>query len=321
MPVVNRDPIPWVPDNLKTTRGRLLIRGDVSRPGPELSSGWPEVLGMTPVSETSASRSDLAGWLTDRKNPLVSRVWVNRLWQYHFGRGIVPTPSDFGTQGAPPSHPELLDWLAVELMENSWSTKHIHRLIVMSSTYRQERKHDDANAAIDPENTLLWNWPRRRLEGEGLRDAVLVATGELDGKTGGPSVPPETEEQSLRRTLYLYQRRSELPDAMTLFDAPELLSSCAKREVSTVALQPLYLLNSGFMIRRAEALAEKVRQLAGDDTEKQIETAFFRTLGRLPADDEKRQSLYLLTSEEDKKTTLVQFCHSLLNLNEFVYIP
>ena len=176
-------------------------------------------------------------------------------------------------------------------------------------------------AELDPENTLLWNWPRRRLEGEAIRDAVLVATGELDRTRGGPSVTPEREEKNLRRTLYLYQRRSEMPDVMQMFDAPELIASCPQRGVSTVALQPLYLLNSDFMMRRAEALADKVYLFAGDDAAKQVETAFLRTLGRAPDADEKTHSVAMLASSSDKRDALIQFCHALINLNEFVYIP
>ncbi|MCB1209023.1 MAG: PSD1 domain-containing protein [Verrucomicrobiales bacterium] len=320
LPVVNRDPIPWDPEELKTTKAHLLIRGDVARPGPELTSAWPEVLGPAPEGKM-LSRTELAHWLTRRQNPVTARVWVNRLWQHHFGKGIVATPSDFGTQGAPPSHPALLDWLAAELMENGWSTKHLHRQIVLSATYRQQRLNNDTNVAIDPENTLLWNWPRRRLEGETIRDSALVVSGELDAKIGGPSVTPEHEEQQLRRTLYLYQRRNEMPPVMQLFDAPELISSCPQRGVSTVALQPLYLLNSDFMLHRAEALADKVYLFAGDDAAKQVETAFARTLGRTPAAEEKTRALVLLNDGNDKRDALIQFCHALLNLNEFVYIP
>lgn len=320
LPVVNRDPILWDPDELKSTKARLLIRGDIARPGPELTSGWPEVLGHPP-EDRQLTRTELARWLTSRQHPLTARVWVNRLWQHHFGKGIVPTPSDFGTQGSPPSHPALLDWLAAELMENGWSTKHIHRQIVLSSTYRQQRRHHDANAAVDPENTLLWNWPRRRLEGEAIRDAALVASGELDPTLGGPSITPEREEQHLRRTLYLYQRRNDMPPVMQLFDAPELIASCPQRGVSTVALQPLFLLNSDFMLHRAEALAGKVYLLAGDDAARQVETAFARTLGRALAADEKTRSIALLNADGDKREALIRFCHALLNLNEFVYIP
>jgi len=321
LPVVNRDPIHWYPEQLQQTSGRILIRGDISRPGPEVTGGWPEVLGATPIEPEGASRLELAEWLTSRDNPLTARVWVNRLWQWHFGQGIVATPNDFGTLGAKPTHPALLDWLAGELMENGWSTKHLQRQIVLSATYRQQRLHDEANAAVDPENQLLWNWPRRRLEAEAIRDAVLVVTGELDPSLGGPSVPPQLEEDALRRTLYLYQRRSEMPTIMKMFDGPELITSCAQRGVSTVALQPLYLLNSEFMMRRAEALAEQVQTTAGDDAGQQVETAFVRALGRQPSAQEGEQALTLLQSGPDSTASLVRLCHALINLNEFLYIP
>lgn len=318
LPVVNRAPIVWDPETLKLTTGRIHIRGDITRPGPEVTSGWPEVLGPTPDKPEGLTRRDFVQWLSAPENPLTARVWVNRIWQWHFGRGIVPTASDFGMLGSPPSHPELLDWLAAELMENGWSTKHIHRLILLSSTYRQQRRHHAGNAALDPENTLLWSWPVRRLEAEAIRDAALAVSGELDLTLGGPSVAPQIEEKKLRRTLYLAQRRSEMPDAMTLFDAPEIITSCAQREVSTVALQPLYLLNSDFMLHRAQALAGKVYLTAGDDTARQIATAFHLALGRPPTTDETANARTLLTGAEEALTHL---CHALLNLNEFVYIP
>lgn len=318
LPVVNRDPILWEPETLKRTKGRIHIRGDITRPGPEVTSGWPEVLGLTPEQTAEPTRRDLVKWLTAPENPLTARVWVNRIWQWHFGRGIVPTASDFGKLGSPPSHPELLDWLAAELMENGWSTKHIHRLILHSSTYRQQRRHHAGNAALDPENTLLWSWPVRRLEAEAIRDSALAVSGELDLSLGGPSIAPQLEEKKLRRTLYLAQRRSEMPDAMTLFDSPELVTSCAQRQISTVALQPLYLLNSDFILRRAQALAGKVYLTAGDDTARQIATAFQLVLGRAPAAGETTKARALLTGTEEALTHL---CHALLNLNEFVYIP
>jgi hypothetical protein len=256
-------------------------------------------------------------------NPLVARVWVNRLWQYHFGTGIVATSSDFGVEGARPTHPELLDWLASELISNGWSTKAIHRLIVLSSTFRQERKFDAANAAIDPNNRFLWNWPRRRLEAEAIRDAVLVSTGELERTIGGVSIPPEREEQNPRRTVYLFQQRSDMPSVMAMFDAPEGIASCSRRSVSTVALQPLFMLNSQFMSRRATALANAVVEEAGDNRQKQIEVAFRRTLSRQPDTDERELAEKILhdSDGEDNDLRLKQFCHALLNLNEFVYIP
>ncbi|MEQ8790191.1 MAG: PSD1 and planctomycete cytochrome C domain-containing protein [Pirellulaceae bacterium] len=323
LPVVNRDPLPYHPETLTRAEARMLIRGDARRPGPIVGSGWPEVLGETPPSLGPARRTALAEWFADRSNPLVSRVWANRIWQHHFGRGIVASESDFGTRGEAPSHPQLLDWLAAELMDRGWSTKHLHRLIVLSSTYRQARRTDAASAAIDPDNTLLWCWPGRRLEAEAIRDSILVAAGELNPHVGGPSIPPQREEQELRRTIYLYQRRSEMPDVMSMFDGPQGIHSCSRRDVSTVALQPLFLLNSEFMVRRAEALAVKIRNSAGDDVEAQVRLAFLRTLGREPNPAELERSVAFVKQQaagvEDR--ALTHFCHALLNLNEFVYIP
>ncbi|APZ95713.1 Planctomycete cytochrome C [Fuerstiella marisgermanici] len=319
-PVVNRRPIRWQPASLKQMEARMLIRGDAGNQGPVVNSGWPEVLGATPSSLGDKPRSALVDWMADPQNPLVSRVWVNRLWQYHFGRGIVATPSDFGVEGAKPTHPELLDWLATELMTNGWSTRHIHRQILLSSTYRQERRHNKANAAIDIDNKLLWQWPRRRLEAEAIRDSVLVATGELDRRVGGVSVPPEREEDNLRRTIYLFQQRSAMPSVMEMFDAPEGIASCSRRSVSTVALQPLFMLNSQFMARRATALAEAVTNLASEP-DQQIDFAFQRTLSRSPDADERQLAREILSSRSNDQSSLMQLCHALLNLNEFVYIP
>lgn len=330
LPVVNRKPIAWQPAMLKNAVARLLMRGDVARPGPRVRSGWPEVLGQTPNSLGEKPRSQLADWMSSPRNPLVSRVWVNRIWQYHFGRGIVATASDFGVGGAPPTHPELLDWLAGELMNHNWSTKHIHRQIVQSSTYRQQRLHSPANASIDPDNRFLWCWPRRRLEAEAIRDSVLVASDELVRSVGGVSIPAEREEEELRRTIYLFQQRSSMPSVMQMFDAPNGTASCSRRPVSTVALQPLFLLNSDFMARRAARLADIVSDIAGDDPDLRIQVAFERVLTRRPDAEEIELARQILQqprdAEDDQKTPiagspLTQFCHALLNLNEFVYIP
>ncbi|QDU09947.1 PSD1 and planctomycete cytochrome C domain-containing protein [Gimesia aquarii] len=324
LPVVNRDPIPYSKERLKLTKSQILIRGDVHKRGPEVGKGWPAVLGATSKSSETMSRTALADWMTDRKNPLVSRVWVNRLWQYHFGRGLVATPSDFGVQGEKPTHPELLDWLAAELMDQGWSTKHIHRLIVLSSTYRQARSFNETNLKQDPENRLLWSWPRRRLEAEAIRDSILCATGELKRDLGGPSVPQEREEENLRRTIYLFQRRSEKPSVMAMFDAPDSIASCSRRQVSTVALQPLFMLNSQFMDRRAQVLAKTIVEEAGDHHGQQVERAFLRVLGRKPTAQEQKRALLFFEGEkpvDNQKRRLSMLCHALLNLNEFMYIP
>ena len=332
-PVVNRKPIAWQPELLKTMEPRMLVRGDTGTPGNAVTAAWPEVLGITPTDLGERRRSALADWMADPQNPLVSRVWVNRLWQYHFGRGIVSTSGDFGVEGMPPSHPELLDWLSTELMKSGWSTKHIHRLIVLSATYRQQCAHNAANAELDPENKLLWQWPRRRMEAEAIRDSALVASGELNRAIGGISVPPEHEETRLRRTLYSFQKRSDMPTVMEMFDGPKVIASCSRRAVSTVPLQPLYMLNSPFMANRAKAIAQEIERLAGEDSEAQIKLAFQRVLSRPPeseeialaqdilcAEQEVAADLDFEESENKPDQRLVQLCHALMNLNEFVYI-
>lgn len=323
LPVVNRSPLPYNPEVLKQFKPRILVRGNVEAPGPEVKPGWPEVLGVTPEELGKKPRTELAKWFADEKNPLVSRVWVNRLWQYHFGEGIVRTPSDFGIEGDKPSHPELLDWLANELMENNWSTKHIHREILLSSTYRQSKTNHTENSKIDPENEYLWRWPNRRLEAEAIRDATLVATGELKREFYGPSVPQEKEEEDLRRTVYLFQRRSNMPSVMAMFDAPAGRTSCSRRSVSTVALQPLYLLNSEFMVNRSQAIADKIIDEAGHDPAQQVKSAFLKILSREPTEEELGQSVRMISphASGSPDLSLMQFCQALFNLNEFLYIP
>ncbi len=325
LPVVNRSPLPYSPDYLRRVDTHILIRGDVKSPGLRVDPGWPAVLGTIPSELSPTPRQALAEWLASRDNPLAARVWVNRLWQMYFGRGLVSTSSDFGTHGAAPSHPELLDWLAAELMENRWSTRHIQRLIVSSDAFRQSASPDAQNFEIDPENFALWRWPQRRLQAEAIRDSLLVVTGELNRNVGGPSVAPHRDATELRRTIYLSQRRSELPDVMRMFDGPEALRSCSRRGTSTVALQPLYLLNSPFVVERARVLASQIRTAAQSDRHHQIDLAFSRILGRAPSDVERERSLLMLTPKETgaeaEQRALTQFLHALMNLNEFVYLP
>jgi hypothetical protein len=283
-------------------------------------------------------------------------VWVNRLWHYHFGRGIVATPGDFGLAGDPPTHPELLDYLASELVDSGWSTKRVHRHIVQSSAYRQTSTSAivDAGATADADNRYLWHFPARRLESEALRDAILAVSGELAPTAGGPGVdtsarnekkdengqsgddePPRIE--SLRQSVYLQQRRDRPAPMQQLFDGPTTNESCPRRHVSTVSLQPLFLLNSEFMVDRARAFARRVYDQAGDDVSRQIEIACITALGRSPDDDERQAAVDFFAdggdndgaretasgvedAAEETPRRLIQFCHALLNLNEFVYI-
>jgi hypothetical protein len=270
--------------------------------------------------------------VTSPGNPLTARVFVNRLWQYHFGRGIVATPSDFGQKGASPSHPELLDWLAAEFVQPSqegvqpWSIKHMHRLMVLSQTYRQSSTVRAANQQRDPDNQFWWRFEPRRLEAEAIRDALLTVSGELEAHLGGPSAP--ADGVSLRRSLYLFQKRDTAPQQQALFDGPSAMTeSCARRQVTTVPLQSLYLLNSEFSMNRAKALARRVHEKVGSSRPLQIETAFLLALQRMPSSSERNLSERFLqrssasdAGTKEVSTVLVQFCQALLNVNEFVYV-
>jgi hypothetical protein len=289
--------------------------------------------------DTPHPRTKLARWLTDPQHPLTARVIVNRLWQNHFGAGLVKTASDFGTHGDPPSHPELLDWLAATLVENGWRLKPLHRMIVLSSGYRQSsRTRDEAEyAAVDPENRLLWRFNRRRLSAEEIRDAMLAVSGRLNLKTGGPSVitpvDPElvqllykpsqwkvTEDSSehRRRSIYLIAKRNLRLPFMETFDAPALQTSCSRRETSTHAPQALELLNGALANELAEAFAERLaRETASrEEAAEVVERAYWLALGRAPTQRERELSLEFLS-----EPPLREFALAVFNLNGFLYAP
>ncbi|MCI0463366.1 MAG: PSD1 and planctomycete cytochrome C domain-containing protein [Gemmataceae bacterium] len=324
LPMKGFYPLPYRPSELKSARPYLLVSGEIHRRGPQVDVGWPAVFGpVKPDAIEKHPRLALAGWLTSPRNPLTARVWVNRLWQYHFGRGLVATPSDFGLKGTPPTHPDLLDWLAAELVRSGWSTRHIHRLIVTSATYRQSSQPHAGNAKLDPDNKLWWSWSPRRLEAEAVRDSMLAVSGELDRRAGGPSDPDS--KKSVRRSLYLFQRRANVPAFQPLFDGPNaVLESCAVRHVSTVPLQALFLLNNEFSVARAKAFAQRVLARAGEDRERQVSEAFALALGRPPdeADRAAARRFFAVQAEGEggMEPALVRFCQALLNANEFVYL-
>ena len=309
-----RWPLPRDPNVLARQRAHLLIRGDVASKGPELPPGIPAVFNA-PIAPTERPRLALADWLTARDNPLTARVWVNRLWQWHFGHGLVETSGDFGKQGSAPSHPDLLDWLAAELMDHGWSMKHIHRLIVNSATYRQSSAYSAGNARLDPDNVTLWRWKPRRLEAEAIRDCVLSVSRQLDPAIGGPSVPLPQGESSNRRALYIQQKRNTLPHQQMLFDGATAITSCSRRQVSTVGLQPLYLLNSAFMQRAAERFAAHLRNPAASD-EAQARAAIESALQREATSEEIQRG-----AAHIRARGLKSFCLALFNLNEFLYLP
>jgi mono/diheme cytochrome c family protein len=320
LPMKGFYPLPYRPAQLASARPYLLVAGEIERRGSAVEVGWPALFGSMPKGATdNKPRLALADWLSDPRHPLTARVFVNRLWQYHFGRGLVSTSSDFGIKGQPPTHPELLDWLAAEFVRSGWDVKHMHRLIVGSNTYRQSSVPHAANARLDPDNRFHWRWQPRRLEAEAIRDSLLAVSGELDRKVGGPSDTDATK--SVRRSLYLFQRRGSMPAFLSLFDGPSaVLESCSGRHVSTVAMQALYLLNNEFSINRARKFAGRVASVAGEDRDRRIDTAFLLALGRPPENGERAASRRVFEGQTDPEDALVLFCQALTNVNEFVYL-
>jgi hypothetical protein len=275
------------------------------------------VLGPAPAKLSPTPRLALAASLADPSHPLAARVWVNRIWQQHFGRGIVATPGDFGLKGAAPSHPELLDWLAAEFTSSGGSTKHLHRLIVRSEAYRLDSAPEASSAAVDPDNAYLWRWKPRRLEAEAIRDALLAASGDLDRRMAGPG--DRDEASSLRRGVYLFGNRDHPAMVLGLFDGPSASAeSCPRRGVSTAPLQALYLLNNRFARDRAEGLAARVRAAGGGDRERQVEVAFRLALCR-PPDGAERQACRRFFGRHGEGA-LAALCQALLNTNEFLYL-
>ncbi|MFO0926238.1 MAG: DUF1553 domain-containing protein [Gemmataceae bacterium] len=279
-------------------------------------------------------RAALARWITDPSNPLTRRVIVNRLWQHHFGTGLVDTPSDFGLGGGTPSHPELLDWLADRLLRDNWSLKTIHRLICTSAAYRRASASPDkallANQAVDASNRLLWRQNPRRLDAESVRDAVLTASGTLIRTAGGPgyrdfdyqeeyapvySYVPADRAELWRRSVYRFVVRTTPHPFLTTLDCPNPANLTPTRSVTTTALQALALLNDAFMLRQAGHLAARVRADAGERPEEQVRRAFALTLARSPSPAEHRAAVALLG-----RHGLPALCRFLLNANEFVSI-
>jgi len=269
------------------------------RPGEPIEPGFPTVLQEEPANipatggtNTTGRRTALAKWLTDPKNPLTARVMVNRVWQYHFGRGLVGTSSDFGHLGEKPSHPELLDWLAGQFIENGWSLKKLHRLIVTSAAYREGSAGAAANAGArraDPENRLLWHAPVLRLEAEQIRDALLAISGELQLDPGGPAV----DTFKPRRTIYTKVLRNSRDPLLEVFDGPQNFASTPQRDATTTPVQSLFLINSPYMLQRARALEARLASGSKGDTDF-ITAAYRLVLGRTPDTDEMQAALKFL---------------------------
>ena len=324
----------------------LLVKGNFNKPGSEVAPGFLSVLGPTTLSdrgqpsddaETSGRRRSLAEWLTDPSHPLTARVMVNRVWLGHFGRGIVATPSDFGTQGALPTHPELLDWLATELVAQGWSLKALHRILVTSATYRQSSAATAETLEQDPDNSLFSRMFRRRIEAEAVRDALLSVSGRLDLRLGGPSIFPDlpagvqtrggwTRSASAadrdRRSVYVFVRRNLKYPLFDAFDSPDTNLTCPERNVSVNAPQALSLLNSDLVLGYAKSLASRVEQAAhgAHDPEALVQHAYRLALARQPDASETARATAFLKQANDPKSALLDFCHALVNLNEFVFV-
>jgi hypothetical protein len=301
---------------------------------------------------TSGRRRALAEWIASEDNPLTARVMVNRLWQHHFGRGIVSTPSNFGKMGSRPANPELLDWLATEFINGGWSTKKIQRIIMTSQTYQMASDYGDTdNLARDADNTCLWRFPLQRVEAEAVRDVILNASGNLNLKAGGPpffpAVPPAVREDvkkigrweltkedptTWRRGVYSYYKRAMKYPMFEVLDVPDSNITCERRSTTTVPTQALTLMNNEFVLMQTRFFAKRVLESAGDNTAKQISTAYQIALSREPTTVELRGNQEFLskqkvwhehghsTTDRPAEDALTDLCAVILNLNEFVFI-
>jgi mono/diheme cytochrome c family protein len=349
-------PMPGTPVMCVAERGNapthVLIRGNPTSQGAQVTAGFPEVLtGETPKlpkealsSGTSGKRLALAEWLTRKDNPLTARVMANRLWQYHFGRGIVPSSSDFGKLGESPTHPELLDWLASEFVARNWSIKSMHRLIMTSSAYRMASHSQPSALKADPANHLFWRFPMRRLTAEEVRDSILMASGKLNLKAGGPSIYPpipkevlagqsvpgqgwhtSNSEESCRRSVYVHIKRSLQVPILATHDQADTDSSCAVRYTTTVPTQALGMLNGDFTNEQATVLADRVRREVPGDPAGQVARIIRLTSGRTPTEEEVKRDLAFIEKAKtrgklDDVKAMDLYALMALNMNEFVYL-
>jgi len=323
--------VPAVAETFVLAGGELAGRGEKVDPGfPQCVVGKAEDAKIPFAGGSSGRREALAEWIASPDNPLTARVMVNRIWQHHFGEGLVRTPNDFGKNGDKPSHPELLDWLAARFVERKWSIKGMHKLMLLSNTYQQSTGHPEWKqyAKVDPDNRLLWRMNWLRLDSEVLRDSILAASGRLEKTAGGPGVFfnisqdvadgfeffkwfPSDEKEQLRRTIYAFQRRSVMMPLMEVFDGANMSESCSRRQITTVAPQAFTLLNGELTNTEAKHFAARVMELAGPDRERQIDKAFHFALGRSPSIREKNEAGGI---------PLERLAAVLFNLNEFLYL-
>jgi len=320
----------------------FLKRGDTRQKGEEMSPGFLQILNRSPQGEknwqepppaggrTSWRRRALANWITDSQagaGDLLARVAANRLWQHHFGLGLVATPNDFGTQGMRPTHPELLDWLANDLRQNGWNLKRMHKMIMTSSVYMQSIERDAERAKVDPDNKLLWRRDRQRLEAEVIRDSMLKVSSQLDDRLFGPG----TLDQAMkRRSIYFFIKRSQFIPILQLFDAPDPSVSVGNRVPTTIAPQALLFMNNPQVRGYARALAGRLKPVSEKSLADAVAEGYRVTLGRRPNAIESEDSVafikrqadsYRATSKTDTdELALADFCQVLFGLNEFIYV-
>ena len=328
----------------------VLVRGNSNVQAEKVEPGFPSVLSPPEPDiqpsvhgKSSGRRTALAKWITSKQNPLTARVMVNRLWQHHFGYGIIATSNNFGAGGLAPSNPELLDYLANELMDGDWRLKRMHKLIMLSTTYQMSSQSSKTGESKDPTNQLIWRFNPRRLTSEELRDSILAANQSLNLQMGGPSfypiVAPEvlhgqsrpgagwgssTEEQRARRAIYIFVKRSLVLPLMANFDFADVDSSCPVRFTTTQPTQSLSLLNSEFANRQADIFADSLRKRSPDDLPAQIQRALNQVTQRRVTGEEINRGVQLVAqlieTGASEQEALKYFCLVSYNLNEFLYV-
>lgn len=328
----------------------VLLRGNPNTPAAKVEPGFPKILNPDPVqiaplakdAKSSGRRIVLANWIASKDNPMTARVAVNRIWQHHFGRGIVPTPNDFGKLGEKPTHPELLDWLATEFVDRGWSFKNIHKLLLLSNAYQMSSAASEKGQSIDPGNSLLWRFNMRRLSAEEVRDSILAVSGKLNLRMFGPSIypriprevlagqsrpgegwPTSSAEESVRRGIYVHVKRSLQVPILAQFDQADTDSTCPVRYTTTVPTQALGMLNGEFSNEQAGALADRL--MKEPTTGDRVKAAIRLTTSRTPSDAEVRKDTEFVQVQRnkhklDEREALQRYCLMLLNANEFVYL-
>jgi hypothetical protein len=315
----------------------IQLKGDPTKTSERVPRRFLTILGgwTLPPEYKSSGRQALADWIVDSRNPLTARVWANRIWSYHFGKGIVPTPNDFGKQGKPPTHPELLDYLAERFIASGWSVKSMHRLIMQSRTYQLSSQRTDDARVRDPNNDLLSGFPRRRLDAEAIRDTLLAISGSLDSSHGAAHpFPPQHEwnftqhnpykaiYETRQRSIYLMTQRIQRHPFLAIFDGADPSASTATRQTTTTPVQALYLLNDPFLHQQSESFAKRLLATAPNNSDR-LRHAYQLALSRPPSSTELKDGLAFLsavTKKSDEKQAWKAMTRVLFRLNEFVYI-